>query len=210
MGNDPTMEPIRCAWPGLSDRIYQDYHDREWGVPVRDDRKLFEKLCLEGFQAGLSWLTILKKREGFRRAFEGFDPEVIARYGEKDISRLMSDDGIVRSRAKIEAAIGNARAYLLLKEEVLLTEFVWGFAPKLFGLGMFERHGDIPATTPESTALAKALKAKGFRFVGPTTAYAFMQSVGMVNDHLACCHRYRPCADLQRAAARERGVGGGI
>ena len=193
------QEPARCAWPGIADPLYAAYHDTEWGVPHADDARLFEKLVLEGFQAGLSWLTILRKRENFRAAFDGFAPEIIARYGQHDLERLMNDAGIVRSRAKIEAAIGSARAYLDLRETTTLAAFVWGFAGGRPVTNTFARHGDIPAMTETSKHLSKALKARGFRFVGPTTAYAFMQSSGLVNDHLTSCHRHEPCAALQRA-----------
>jgi DNA-3-methyladenine glycosylase I len=191
----------RCPWAG-TDADYQRYHDLEWGVPLTSDRALFEKLVLEGFQAGLSWLTILRKRQNFRTAFDGFDAERIARYRAKDIERLMKDDGIVRNRAKIEATIDNARAYVRLGERTSLKAFLWEF----LDAGPIEnRHrtmSDIPAETDLSRRISKALKAEGFRFVGPTTVYAFMQSVGMVNDHLVGCHRHAPCARLQRAAAR--------
>jgi DNA-3-methyladenine glycosylase I len=204
-------EPKRCDWPGLAgDALYQAYHDAEWGVPVHDDRRLFEKLILEGFQSGLSWLTILRKREAFRQAFDQFDPERVARYGEADVARLLADAGIVRSRAKIEAAIGNAHAYLALREatgtDAPLAALLWGLMPARpddqgSGVTGYERHGDVPSLTPVSTEMAKVLKSRGFRFVGPTTAYAFMQSVGMVNDHLVTCHRHGPCAALQRSVA---------
>jgi DNA-3-methyladenine glycosylase I len=175
----------RCWWPG-EDAQYLDYHDTEWGQPVHDDVRLFEKLCLEGFQAGLSWLTILRKRERFRAGFAGFDPTAVAAFGEEDVARLLADAGIVRHRGKIEAAIGNARVVLDIQDEFgSFDSFVWQFAP--------DDHrrpaslADVPATTPESNALSKALKARGARFVGPTTAYAFMQSMGLVDDHLAGC-----------------------
>ena len=192
-------EPVRCPWVGIADREYVRYHDEEWGVPLSDERALFEKIVLEGFQSGLSWLTILKKRENFRRAFDGFDAQRIARYGRKDIARLMGDPGIVRNRLKIEAAVANARALLLLNSATTLTAFLWGF---LDGRPLINRHRSpktIPAVTEISTAMSKGLKARGFRFVGPTTIYAFMQSAGMVNDHLITCHRHGPCAELQRA-----------
>jgi DNA-3-methyladenine glycosylase I len=173
----------RCAW-ATSAPDYVAYHDEEWGRPVRDDVALYEKLCLEAFQSGLSWLTILRKREGFRAAFAGFDPERVAAFGDADVARLMADASIVRNRAKIEAAIANARAVLALDEP--LSELVWRFAPE--GGGPIPRAlGDVPAITPESTAMAKELKRRGFRFVGPTTAYALMQACGLVNDHLAGC-----------------------
>lgn len=194
---------MRCTWVGIEDPLYTRYHDEEWGVPQTDSRALFEKLILEGFQSGLSWLTILKKRENFRRAFAKFDPAKIARFGEADVARLMADTGIVRNRAKIEAAIGNAKAYLALREKQPLSQFVWDFVDGRPLIHQRHGHGDIPAQTPLSVALSKALKAQGFRFVGPTTVYAFMQSTGMVNDHLASCHRHGPCATLQR------GMGGG-
>jgi DNA-3-methyladenine glycosylase I len=189
---------VRCPWVGIAEPIYARYHDQEWGVPQPDDRALFEKLVLEGFQAGLSWLTILKKREDFRRAFHGFVPERIARYGAKDIARLMADAGIVRNRLKVEATIDNARAVLRLTQRTRLSTFLWNF---LDGHPQINRHKSfktVPAETPASKAISKALKAEGFRFVGPTTVYAFMQSTGMVNDHLVTCHRHEACAELQR------------
>jgi DNA-3-methyladenine glycosylase I len=188
---------MRCPWAGIADGEYARYHDEEWGVPQADSRALFEKLVLEGFQSGLSWLTILKKRENFRRAFHGFDATRIARYGEKDFSRLMADAGIVRNRLKIEATIDNAKAYLALSEKRSLGAFIWGF---LDGRPLVhERRSmkEVPPETDLSKRISKALKAEGFRFVGPTTVYAFMQSTGMVNDHLADCHRHRACAELQ-------------
>ncbi len=191
-------EVTRCPWAGIAEPIYAGYHDEEWGVPKTDDRVLFERLVLEGFQAGLSWLTILKKRDNFRRAFHGFEPERIARYGAKDIARLMADPGIVRNRLKVEATIDNARALLKLNERTSLARFLWGF---LDGRPQINRHKSfvtVPPETPTSKAISKALKAEGFRFVGPTTVYAFMQATGMVNDHLVDCHRHEPCAELQR------------
>lgn len=190
-------EPVRCAWPGLSDPLYAAYHDEEWGVPHADETRLFEKLILEGFQAGLSWLTILRKREAFRSAFEGFDAERVACFGPRDVARLMADAGIVRNRLKVEGAILSAQAYLALREETTLARFVWS-ACEAGSPNAYRNHGDIPALTPASVRLSKALKARGFRFVGPTTMYAFMQATGMVNDHLATCHRHGPCARLQR------------
>jgi DNA-3-methyladenine glycosylase I len=189
---------VRCPWVGIAEPIYTRYHDQEWGVPQPDDRALFEKLVLEGFQAGLSWLTILKKREDFRCAFHGFVPERIARYGAKDIARLLADPGIVRNRLKVEATIDNARAVLRLTQRTRLSTFLWNF---LDGHPQINRHKSfktVPAETPASKAISKALKAEGFRFVGPTTVYAFMQSTGMVNDHLVTCHRHEACAELQR------------
>jgi DNA-3-methyladenine glycosylase I len=200
--SEPDVERVdlaRCAWPGLSDPLYQRYHDTEWGVPQANDQRLFEKLILEGFQAGLSWLTILKKRETFRLAFDGFDAEIIARYGDSDIQRLMGDAGIIRNRLKVEGAILSARAYLELQEQTTLSALVWSHLPDRPIGNCFERHGDVPAVTDVSTQLSKSLKRRGFRFVGPTTMYAFMQSVGMVNDHLTTCHRHGPCQQLQAA-----------
>ena len=190
----------RCPWAG-TDAEYQRYHDEEWGVPLTSDRALFEKLVLEGFQAGLSWLTILRKRQNFRAAFDGFDAERIARYRAKDIARLMKDGGIVRNRAKIEATIDNARAYLRLGRRTSLEAFLRGFLEEGPIANRRRTIEDIPAETELSRRISKALKAEGFRFVGPTTVYAFMQSVGMVNDHLIGCHRHAPCAKLQRVAA---------
>lgn len=188
----------RCPWPGIQDKDYTHYHDNEWGVPLHDDQRLFEKLVLEGFQAGLSWLTILKKRENFRSAFHSFDAERIARYGQKDITRLMNNTGIVRNRLKIEAAIANAKALLKLQIKKSFSEFIWGFSQEFPKTNQFEKLSDVPAQTELSKALAKALKAQGFRFVGPTTTYAFMQSVGLVNDHLTSCPRHKPCAQMQK------------
>jgi DNA-3-methyladenine glycosylase I len=194
-------EVTRCPWAGIADPLYARYHDEEWGVPHANDRAMFEKLVLEGFQAGLSWITILRKRENFRRAFHGFDPERIARYGAKDTARLMADPGIVRNRLKVAATIDNARALLKLEKRIRLSAFLWGF---LDGRPQINEHNafkTVPAETPASKAISKALKAEGFRFVGPTTVYAFMQSTGMVNDHLTSCHRHAPCAELQRRFA---------
>jgi DNA-3-methyladenine glycosylase I len=192
-------EPKRC-WTS-SDPLYVAYHDEEWGRPVLDERGLLERLCLEGFQSGLSWLTILRKRENFRAAFADFDPEQIARYGERDVKRLLGDAGIVRHRGKIEAAIANARGTLTLREQgTPLQELVWAHRPK--------RHRaprgphDWISTTAESTALSKALKRSGFRFVGPTTVYAAMQACGVVNDHLADCIVRREVETAIRVALR--------
>lgn len=189
--------PVRCPWPGIEAEIYANYHDTEWGVPKLGERDLFEKLNLEGFQAGLSWLTILRKRENFRTAFAGFDVERLARFGEKDIARLMGDAGIVRNRAKIEAAIGNAQAFLNIAEQESFSGFLWGFLDDGPVANRWRTFSEIPAQTELSKRISVELKRRGFRFVGPTTVYAFMQSVGMVNDHLVGCHRHRPCAQLQ-------------
>jgi DNA-3-methyladenine glycosylase I len=177
-------EPRRC-W-STADPAYVEYHDREWGRPVTDERGLYERLCLEGFQSGLSWLTILRKRPAFRAAFAGFDPETVARFGERDVKRLLDDAGIVRHRGKIEAAIANARATLALREAgTLLPQVVWAHRP---ADGRAPRSpADWQASTTESAALSKQLRAAGFRFVGPTTVYATMQACGVVNDHLADC-----------------------
>ena len=190
--------PVRCSWAGIADAEYQRYHDEEWGVPLTEDRALFEKLVLEGFQSGLSWLTILKKRDKFRRAFHGFDAARIARYGEADTARLMADAGIVRNRLKIEATIDNARAYLALSQRQPLGAFLWGFIDGRPIINERRTMKEVPAETEVSKRISKALKAEGFRFVGPTTVYAFMQSTGMVNDHMIDCHRHGPCAKLQR------------
>jgi DNA-3-methyladenine glycosylase I len=174
---------MRCAW-GESEAM-RAYHDEEWGRPVTDERGLFERLCLEAFQSGLSWSTILAKREGFRAAFAGFDADAVARFGAPDVARLMADAAIVRNRAKIDAAIANANAIVALRETGEPFErLVWSFRPAAVPAAA---NGEIPAQTPESKALAKALKARGFRFVGPTTAYALMQAAGLVNDHVAGC-----------------------
>jgi DNA-3-methyladenine glycosylase I len=175
----------RCWWCG-DDGLYVEYHDTEWGVPVTDDVRLFEKLSLEGFQAGLSWLTILRKRPAFREAFAGFDPERVAAFGDADVARLLGDARIVRNRAKIEATIHNARRYLELAETSRsLSDLVWGHAPQ--GSPAPRSRDDVPSVTTESRALARDLKRRGWRFVGPTTAYAFMEAMGLVDDHLAGC-----------------------
>ncbi len=192
----------RCPWAGIADPEYTRYHDEEWGVPLTRDEALFEKLVLEGFQAGLSWLTILRKRESFRRAFDAFDAECIAHYRAKDVARLMKDEGIVRNRAKIEATIDNAKAFLRLRARTTLKDFLWGFLDDGPIQNRFKTMSDIPAETDVSRRISKTLKAEGFRFVGPTTVYAFMQSAGMVNDHLVGCYRHAPCARLQRAIVK--------
>jgi DNA-3-methyladenine glycosylase I len=189
-------EPVRC-WP-TADPLYLAYHDEEWGRPVRDERGIYERLCLEGFQSGLSWLTILRKREGFRAAFAGFDPERVAAFGEADVERLLGDAGIVRHRGKIEAAIANARATLALRAAgEPLHELVWAHAPA--GHVPPRSPADWQAATPESTLLSKRLREAGFRFVGPTTLYAAMQACGVVNDHLAACW-VRDAVERERAA----------
>jgi len=186
-----TTPPKRCAWCG-TDPIYVAYHDQEWGVPVRDERRLFEFLILEGAQAGLSWLTILRKRDGYRRAFHGFDAERVARFDESDIARLRVDAGIVRNRLKINAAISNARAVLALQQSgTTLAETLWRHVDGEPRQNRWTHPDDVPATTPESDAMSRDLKQLGFRFVGPTICYALMQATGMVNDHLTECFRHR-------------------
>jgi len=188
----------RCWW-ACSAPEYRAYHDDEWGRPVADDRRLFEKLSLEGFQAGLSWITILRKRDAFRRAFAGFDFERIARFGERDVARLLADASIVRHRGKIEAVIGNARrAVELVREEGSIAAHVWRFEPPARERGLDRQALGALATTPESVALARDLRARGWRFVGPTTVYAFMQAMGLVNDHLAGCDAYEVVARERR------------
>jgi DNA-3-methyladenine glycosylase I len=181
---------VRCAWVN-SDPVYLAYHDREWGVPDFDDRSLFEKLILDGAQAGLSWYVILKKREGYRRAFDGFDAERMARYDARKVAALMRDPNIVRNRLKIEAAIGNARAYLALcAGRESFADFIWQFVDGQPLSNQWNRIEEVPATTPESDAMSKELKRRGFKFVGSTICYAFMQAVGMVNDHVTSCFRH--------------------
>ena len=176
----------RCGWCG-TDPLYVAYHDTEWGVPETDSRALWEKLVLDGFQAGLSWITILRKRDAFRAAFAGFDPAVIARWTEVDVARLLADPGIVRHRGKIEATIGNARAYLAIEEREGFAPFLWNFVEGTPVQNRPATLADVPAQTPVSQAMSKALNRAGFRFCGPTITYAFMQATGMVNDHLATC-----------------------
>jgi DNA-3-methyladenine glycosylase I len=187
---------IRC-WQS-SDPLYDAYHDEEWGRPVRDERGLYERLCLEGFQSGLSWLTILRKREAFRAAFEGFDPDVVARFGERDVERLLQDASIVRHRGKIEAAIANARATVALRDGTPLHELFWSYAPELHARPRTQ--ADWLAETPESKALAKELRRRGFRFVGPTTVHAAMQACGVVNDHVEDCW-VRDAVEAERIVA---------
>ncbi len=190
---------LRCGWC-ISAADYVAYHDDEWGRPVADDVRLYEKICLEGFQSGLSWLTILRKREGFRRAFAGFDPEVVAEFGPADVERLLGDASIVRHRGKIEATIANARATLEAQSRHgSLAGVVWSFEPPRADRPTPRRMGDLQSITPESTALSKALRKLGFRFVGPTTAYAAMESLGLVNDHLAGCHVREACEQDRKA-----------
>jgi DNA-3-methyladenine glycosylase I len=204
----------RCWWCG-DDPLYVSYHDREWGAPLRDERALFELLCLEGFQAGLSWITILRKRVAFREAFEGFDPAVVARYGQRDVERLLADPGIVRHRGKITATIANAQAVGAMREAgTSLKQIVWSHAPVAREAPLRDR-SELPAETPESADLARELRKWGMRYVGPTTVYAFMQAAGLVDDHLAGCHRAgtagrrtapRPRAPIPRPQKRPKAV----
>jgi len=188
----------RCGW-SVSAPENVAYHDDEWGRPVTDETRIYEKLCLEGFQSGLSWLTILRKRDGFRKAFAGFDPETVARFGPKDVDRLLGDASIVRHRGKIEAAIANAHAVLGLREDdEPLAALLWSFEPRRRGRPVPARLGDLPSATEESKALSKALIKRGFRFVGPTTVYAAMQSLGVVNDHMRGCPVRADCERERR------------
>ena len=190
--------PTRCDWGVEGDPLYLAYHDEEWGVPCHDDRHLFELLVLEGAQAGLSWATILRKREGYRKAFAGFDPAAVARLGARDVERLLADPGIVRNRLKIESAIANAVATLAVREERgSLDAYLWDFVGGAPIENSRRSVGEIPAETAESRAMSKDLKRRGFRFVGPVVCYAFMQAAGLVNDHVVSCFRYR---EVLRAA----------
>ena len=181
----------RCGWASLDDPLYREYHDKEWGVPVHDDRTMFEFLVLEGNQAGLSWGTILRKRENFRRAFEGFDPAKVARYDGRKVKSLMGDAGIIRNRLKIQAAVTNARAFLEVRREFgSFDAYVWRFVGGRPRVNSWRSLSEIPATTPESEALSKELLSRGFKFVGPTICYAHMQATGMVNDHVVGCFRH--------------------
>jgi DNA-3-methyladenine glycosylase I len=187
---------LRCPWP-REDPLYVAYHDEEWGVPEFDDRALYEKLILDGFQAGLSWITILRKRENFRRAFDGFDPEKIARYGDKKIAQLMADPGIVRNRAKIAGAVASARAYLeLMDKGPGFSALLWDLVDGRPRQNRFRSVAQVPAETKQSKRMSAELVRRGFKFVGPTIVYAFMQATGMVNDHLIRCHRHAECAKL--------------
>lgn len=178
----------RCTWTG-NDPLYVDYHDREWGVPLHDDRRLFEMLILEGAQAGLSWITVLRKRESYRLAFDGFDAEKIARHGDVEVAALLANPGIIRNRLKVLATISNARAFLATQESGSFDALLWGLAGGKTRTSSFKSLANVPATTPTSDAMSKALSQRGFKFVGSTICYAFMQATGMVNDHLAGCFR---------------------
>lgn len=186
-----TAKLTRCTWCG-DDPVYQRYHDDEWGVPLYDDKKLFEFLILEGAQAGLSWITVLRKREGYRAAFDNFDPEKIANYSQAKIERLMANEGIIRNRLKIESSISNAQAYLKITEGgTRFSDYIWQFTDGHVIQNRFQSLKDIPAETDISRKMSTQLKKDGFRFVGPTICYAFMQATGMVNDHVIDCHRYQ-------------------
>jgi DNA-3-methyladenine glycosylase I len=196
----------RCTWPG-EDPIYVAYHDEEWGVPERDDVRLYEKLVLDGFQAGLSWITILKKRDNFRRAFGGFDPQTIARWNQRKVEALMKDTGIVRNRAKIESAIANAKGWIrIMEEQGSFSEFIWDVTGGRTIHNRWKSRTEVPAETEESRALSKKLKSYDFNFVGPTIVYAFMQAVGMVNDHVTTCFRHAELAkpSVKRSSPRRR------
>jgi DNA-3-methyladenine glycosylase I len=188
----------RCPWP-KQDPLYVAYHDEEWGVPEYDDRALYEKLVLDGFQAGLSWITILRKRENFRRAFDGFEPATIARYTPRKVERLMQDAGIVRNRMKIEGAVLSARAWLEVMEKGPgFSRLLWDFLDGRPKVNRFRTTAQVPAQTALSQKISKELAARGFKFVGPTIVYAFMQAIGMVNDHVTSCHRHATCASLSK------------
>ncbi|MCK7545203.1 DNA-3-methyladenine glycosylase I [Marinobacter bryozoorum] len=186
----------RCPWCG-TDPLYVDYHDLVWGRPETDDHALFEKLCLDGQQAGLSWITILRKQENYRAAYDNFDPEKIARYSERDVEALLADPGIIRNRLKVESIIRNARAWLAMQEQgEPLSQLLWSFVDNRPIQNRWQSISEVPVTTPESKAMSKALKQRGFNFVGPTIVYAFMQATGMVNDHLVQCPAHEPCREL--------------
>ena len=189
----------RCAWAGEVSLPYIEYHDKEWGVPVWDDRTQFEFLVLEGAQAGLSWSTILNKRDGYRKNFADFDVEKVARFTNKRIERILQDPGIVRNRLKVESAVTNAKAFLAVQEEFgSFSDYIWGFVDGKPVQNRFRKDGDIPATSPVSDSISKELKKRGFKFVGSTIMYAHMQATGLVNDHVTGCFRYKPCAAMAR------------
>jgi DNA-3-methyladenine glycosylase I len=189
----------RCKWAEGVSLDYIEYHDREWGVPVFDDRVQFEFLILEGAQAGLSWSTILNKRDGYRKAFADFDVQKVARFTDKRIEKLLQNPGIVRNRLKVASAVGNAKAFIAVQKEFgTFSEYIWGFVGGEAVQHRFDKDSDVPATSPESDALSKDLKKRGFKFVGSTIMYAHMQATGLVNDHVVSCFRYKPCAALGR------------
>jgi DNA-3-methyladenine glycosylase I len=196
-GFAPPDEVCRCPW-ARSDPLYIRYHDEEWGVPKTGDLEFFEKMILEGFQSGLSWITILRKREAFRRAFDGFEPEKIARYDDAKVSELLTDAGIIRHRGKIEAAVANARAYLALRDGQSLAGYFWKFVNGEAIQNRFASLSEVPPETPLSRTISKDLKKRGFKFTGPTTTYSLMQACGLVNDHIVTCHRHDVCAALAR------------
>jgi DNA-3-methyladenine glycosylase I len=191
------MDKARCSWPG-DDPLYVAYHDEEWGVPVYASQQLFEKLILDGFQAGLSWITILRRKEGFLKAFDNFDPSLIAQYDAEDVERLMNDKGIIRNRLKILSTIKNARLYLEMEaqEKGSFSKFIWSFTGQKVKHNHWQASEQVPAETPESVAMSKALKKLGFGFCGPTICYAFMQAVGIINDHTLSCYRHAEIKEL--------------
>lgn len=192
------MDAIRCSWAG-KEKIYQDYHDQVWGRAVTDPQELFAKLCLDGQQAGLSWITILKKQAHYEQAFANFDPVEIAKFDQQDVELLMQNTGIVRNRLKINSIIKNARAYLKMEEEgINFSDFIWQFVDNQTIINHWQSMQQVPATTAESDAMSKALKKQGFSFVGSTICYAFMQAVGLVNDHIVSCHCYQDCVEVAR------------
>jgi DNA-3-methyladenine glycosylase I len=190
-------DKTRCVWPG-ADPLYRAYHDEEWGAPEYDDQALFEKLILDGFQAGLAWITILRKRDAFREAFAGFDPEKIARFKPAKVEALMQNAGIIRNRAKIESAVVSARAYLKIQEGQGFSNYIWSFVDGAPVENVFRHQSEIPAQTELSAKMSKDLKSKGFNFCGPTIIYAFCQATGLVNDHLVSCFRHAECAHLAK------------
>lgn len=195
MANKKDIE--RCPWCG-DDPLYQDYHDNVWGVPVHDDQTLFEFLTLEGAQAGLSWITVLRKRENYRAAFDGFDPAKVARYSEKRQEKLLQNPGIIRNRLKVSSTVTNAQAFLAVQAEYgTFNDYIWAFVEGQPIVNRFKTMADVPASTPLAETISKDLKKRGFRFVGPTIVYAHMQATGMVNDHLLGCHRHKACAKLK-------------
>ncbi|MAT73114.1 MAG: DNA-3-methyladenine glycosylase I [Planctomycetaceae bacterium] len=201
MSHGKSAEPTRCEWPRGGNDLYIAYHDQEWGVPVRDDRRQFEFLTLESAQAGLSWSTVLNKREGYRRAFADFDPVKVARFTAKRIEKLLTDPGIIRNRLKVNAAVTNARRFLEVQDEFgTFNDYLWGFVEGRPVQNRWRRHADVPATSPVSDAISKDLKQRGFKFVGSTIVYAHLQAAGLVNDHLVSCFRHAEC----RALAEKR------
>ncbi len=200
------MTTTRCAWVSLNDPLYLKYHDEEWGVPIRSDNALFERICLEGAQAGLSWITILRKREHYRAAFDGFDPAIVARYDEAKVAELLQNPGIVRNRLKIQATINNAQKFLEVQEEFgSFSDYLWGFGGGQTLQNQRRALSEIPAETEESRRLSKDLKRRGFKFVGSTICYAMMQAIGMVNDHTVDCFRYAEITQLTKSQSTSPG-----